>query len=193
MTNSLPRWAGAAALLLVTAACVEKAADDGFYRGAGLQIRELPVPAKVAIYNAAVKTAFDVGPGLTLLVDPRLLPRTKGLGSGAPMPKDVIAALRQRGIVEGVCQAPAESSKEAAHCEVANPGYIVRFSDVFRMSGDSVQVHIAVERYNTKTSAKAEVMRFEKAYQVVGSGESWRVVRQGRVSFGTGREKAPGI
>ena len=193
MSNSLPRWVGVCALLVVTAACAEKEADDGFLRGSGLQIRELPVAAKVAIYDAAVKTAFDVGPELTLLLDPRLLPRTKGLGPGAPVPKNVVDALRERGIIKGTCQAPEETSKEAARCDVANPGYIVRFSDVFRMAGDSVQVHVAVERYNTATSANAEVMRFEKAYQVVGSGESWRVVRQGRVSLGTGREKAPGI
>ena len=193
MSNSFPRWVAVCVLLVVMAGCAEQNADDGFLRGSGLQIRELPVPARVAIYDTAVKTAFDVGPGLTLLLDPRLLPRTKGLGPGAPVPKDVADALQRRGIVQGTCQAPEEGSKEAARCDVANPGYIVRFSDVFRMAGDSVQVHIAVERYNTSTSAKAEVMRFEKAYQVVGSGESWRVVRQGRVSLGTGREKAPGI
>jgi hypothetical protein len=56
----------------------------------------------------------------------------------------------------------------------------VRFSDIFRMRGDSVQLHIAVERFNTKTSAQSAIMRFEKAYQVVGKGTSWRVVRQGR-------------
>ena len=193
MSNSLPRWTGLGALLIVMAGCAEKATDDGFLRGAGLQVRELPVPAKVAIYDAALKTAFDVGPGLTLQLDPRLLPRTKGLGAGAPVPKAVVDAMQRQGIVEGTCQAPAETSKEAARCEVANPGYIVRFSDIFQMTGDSVQVHVAVERYNTSTSANAEVMRFEKAYQVVGKGESWRVVRQGRVSLAAAREKAPGI
>ena len=193
MSNLLARWTAVGALLVVAMGCVEKEPDDGFLRGAGLQVRKLPVPATVAIYDAAVKTAFDVGPELILMLDPRLLPRTKGLGPGAPVPKDVADALRRRGIVQGTCQAPEETSQEAARCDVANPGYIVRFSDVFQMTGDSVQVHVAVERYNTSTSANAEVMRFEKAYQVVGSGESWRVVRQGRVSLGAGREKAPGI
>lgn len=188
MSNFPAWWAGLAALLVATAGCAEKKTGDGFVRGTGLRVTELPVPARVAIYDAAVKSAFDVGPGLTLLLDPRLLPRTKGLGPGTPVPKGVVEALRERGIVQGTCQPPGELAKEAARCDVANPGYIVRFSDIFGMAGDSVQVHVAVERYNTSTSANAEVMRFEKAFQVVGSGGNWRVVRQGRVTALTERE-----
>ena len=177
------RWTAMAALLAAASACAEKEVDDGFVRGSGLKLTQLPVPAKVAIYDAALRTAFDVGPGLTLLLDPRFLPRTTGLGPGAPVPKNLVAALQERGVVQGLCQPPAEAVREAPRCEVANPGYIVRFSDIFRMRGDSVQVHVAVERYNTSTSAKSEILRFEKAYQVVGKGTRWRVVRQGRVSM----------
>jgi hypothetical protein len=140
------------------------------------------VPAKVAIYDAALREAFDVGPGLTLLLDPRFLPRTKGLGPGTPVPKELVDALRRQGVVQGICQSPAGESREAPKCEAANPGYIVRLSDVFRVRGDSVQLHVAVDQYNTETSAAAPALRFEKAYQVVGRGTSWRVVRQGRVT-----------
>ena len=177
------RWAAIAALLAAAGGCAEKEVDDGFVRGPGLKLTQLPVPAKVAIYDAALRTAFDVGPGLTLLLDPRFLPRTTGLGAGAPVPKNLVDALRQRGVVEGLCQPPAEATREAPQCDVANPGYIVRFSDVFRIRGDSVQVHVAVERFNTSTSAKSEIMRFEKAFQLVGKGTTWRVVRQGRVTL----------
>lgn len=177
------RWAAMAALLAAASGCAEKEVDGGFVRGPGLKVTQLPVPAKVAIYDAALKTAFDVGPGLTLLLDPRFLPRISGLGPGTPVPKNLVDALQERGVVQGTCLPPAEATREAPRCEVASPGYIVRFSDVFRTRGDSVQLHIAVERYNTSTSAKSEILRFEKAYQVVGRGTTWRVVRQGRFSL----------
>jgi len=177
----------AMALIAATASgCAGKEVDDGFVRGPGLKTTQLPVPAKVAIYDAALKSAFDVGPGLVLLLDPRFLPRTTGLGAGSPVPKNLIDALRARKVVAGLCQAPLETTREAPRCEVENPGYIVRLSDIFRIRGDSVQVHVAVERYNTSTSANSEVLRFEKAYQVVGRGTEWQVVRQGRFTIAAG-------
>jgi hypothetical protein len=184
------RCAAMAALLAAATGCGEKEVEDGFVRGPGLKLTQLPVPAKVAIYDAALRTAFDVGPGLTLLLDPRLLPRTTGLGPGTPVPKNLVDALRERGVVAGLCQPPGEATREAPQCDVANPGYIVRFSDVFRMRGDSVQVHVAVEQFNTSTSAKSAILRFEKAFQLVGKGTTWRVVRQGRVTLAAERDRA---
>ena len=70
-------------------------------------------------------------------------------------------------------------------CDAPDPGYIVKFSEIFRVSADSVQVHLAAERYNTPTSAALELMRFEKAYQLVGKGTTWRVARAGRVTQAT--------
>ena len=180
MTNFMVRGGALAILVAGLAGCAEKEVDDGFVRGPGLRTTQLPVPAKVAIYDAALKSAFDVGPGLVLMLDPRFLPRTSGLGPGSPVPKNLVDGLQSRGVVRGVCESPAAESREAPVCDAASPGYIVRFSDVFRMRGDSVQVHVAVERFNTKTSAQSAIMRFEKAYQVVGKGTNWRVVRQGR-------------
>jgi hypothetical protein len=169
-----------ALIALSSVGCAEKEVDDGFVRGPGLRITQLPVPAKVAIYEAALKSAFDVGPALVLMLDPRFLPRTSGLGPGTPMPKNLADALQSRGVVRGVCESPSIDAREAPLCEAASPGYIVRFSDAFRMRGDSVLVHVAVERFNTTTSAQSAIMRFEKAFQVVGKGTNWRVVRQGR-------------
>ena len=183
MTITTPRLVAAIAFLAAAAACTEKPVDDGFVRGPGLKTTQLPVPARVAIYDVALRSAFDVGPGLILMLDPRYLPRTSGLGPGTPVPKPLTDALRQAGIVRGTCTPPAAESREAPVCEASGPGYIVRFSDIFRMRGDSVQVHVAVERFNTSTSAKSEIMRFEKAYQVVGKGTTWRVVRQGRFTL----------
>src|SRR5688572_27492876 len=93
-----------ALLAMASAGCAEKEVDDGFVRGPGLRITQLPVPAKVAIYDAALKSAFDVGPALVLMLDPRFLPRTSGLGPGTPMPKNLADALQARGVVRGVCE-----------------------------------------------------------------------------------------
>jgi len=165
--------------------CTAKEPDDGFVRGPGLRVAPLPVAARVVIYQAAVREAFDVGPGLSLLLASTFLPRTTGLEGGAAVPKDLADALRVRGVVRGVCRSVAVAAREAPVCDAADPGYIIRFSEVFRMSGDSVQVHLAAERYNTPTSAALELMRFEKAYQLVGKGTTWRVVRAGRVTQAT--------
>ena len=183
MTHPALRVLALAAVVAAAVACTEKEADDGYVRGPGLKTTQLPVSARAAIYDAALRSAFDVGPDLILMLDPRYLPRTSGLGPGTPVPKDLVAALQARGIVKGTCQPPGEESREAPLCEAPNPGYIVRLSDVFRIRGDSVQVHVAVDRFNTTTSAKSAIMRFEKAYQIVGKGTSWRVARSGRVSL----------
>jgi hypothetical protein len=183
MTRAAIRGLTLAVVGAAAVGCADKEVEDGYVRGSGLKTTQLPVPAKVAIYDAALRSAFDVGPGLVLMLDPRFLPRTSGLGPGTPVPKNLVDALEARGIVNGVCQPPAEESREAPECEGSIPGYIVRFSDVFRIRGDSVQVHVAVERFNTSTSAKSAIMRFEKAYQIVGKGTTWRVARSGRVTM----------
>ena len=166
------------------AACAEKEADDGFVRGPGLRVAgNLSPAARAAIYDAAVREAFDVGPGLSLLLAGEFLPRTTGLEGGTPVPKELADALRQRGVVRGVCRSLPGAERGAPVCDAADPGYIVRFSEIFRVSADSVQLHVAAERYNTPSSAALELMRFEKAYQVVGKGTTWRVARAGRVTL----------
>ena len=182
----------AAALLFAVgiSSCTAEETGDDFFRGSGLRVASLPVAARVAIYDAAVREAFDVGPDLTLLLHPLFLPREQGLEGGNAVPKDLADALRSRGIVRGVCRALSGAARGAPVCDAAAPGYIVRFSEVYRMTGDSVQVHLAAERYNTPTSAALELMRFEKAYQLVGKGTTWRVARAGRVTL---REGSPAV
>ena len=189
MSISTIRWAVLVGLASALAGCAEKEVDDGFVRGPGLKLAQLPVPSRVAVYDVALRSAFDVGPGLVLMLDPRLLPRESGLGPGRPMPKPLVDALRQQRVVQGICESPTEASRQAPICEASSPGYIVRFPDVFRMGGDSVQLHIAVERYNTASSVQSEIMRFEKAFQVVGRGTTWRVARQGRFGLATAQDR----
>ena len=179
----MPRIAALALLCASLAACSAEEAGDGYFRGTGLRTAGLPVPARVAIYDAAVRQAFDVGPGLRLLLDSAFLPRERGLEGGRAVPADLADALRARGVVKGVCRALPNAARGAPVCDAPEPGYIVRFSEIYRMTGDTVQVHLAAERYNTPTSAALEVLRFEKAFQLVGSGTSWRVAREARVTY----------
>lgn len=165
-----------------TGACAAEEAGDGYFRGSGLRVASLPHDARAVIYDAAVREAFDVGPGLSLLLDSTFLPRERGLDGGKAVPRDLANALRARGVVKGACRPLPGESRGAPVCDAAAPGYIVRFSEIFRMPGDTVQLHLAAERYNTPTSAALEVLRFEKAYQVVGKGTTWRVARAGRVT-----------
>jgi hypothetical protein len=176
------RSAAAIMFGVIALGCAPEEAGDGYFRGAGLRVAALPVTARVTIYDAAVREAFDVGPGLILLLDSTFLPRERGLEGGRAVQKDLAEALRARGVVKGVCRALPRATRGAPVCDAAEPGYIVRFSEIFRVTGDSVQVHLAAERYNTPTSAALEVMRFEKAYQLVGKGTTWRVARAGRVT-----------
>jgi hypothetical protein len=148
------------------------------------------VPERAAVYDAALRATFDVGPSLVVLLHPRLLPRTAGLEGGQPLSSKLAAALQARGIVQGTCQpsTPAADTTtpapppRAPTCEARAPGYLVRFSDVLRLSRDSVEVFVEAERYDTPSSGTHSPFRFEKAYQLVGAGSAWRVARVGRVT-----------
>ena len=177
--------AGVAALV----GCGRGDADRDVVRGKGLQLATLPVAERAAVYRSALRAAFDIGPSLVLLLHPRQLPRTAGLAGGAPVPAELAAALESSGIVQGRCDVPDESAEgrggrptQAPRCEARLPGYVVRFSDVFRRPPDSVQVYVEAERFATAASGPAQPFRFEKAYQLVGGGTSWRVAREGRVT-----------
>jgi hypothetical protein len=61
------------------------------------------------------------------------------------------------------------------------PGYIVRFSPVFSIRPDSVEVYIYVQKYDTPGSEPSQTLRFERAYQVVGHDDEWRAVREARI------------
>lgn len=173
------------AVLLVIAttavACGPGTDDSNVARGRGLEPAALPVAAEARIYDAAVRASFDVGPGLTLLLHPRRLPRTAGDGGGDSVPPALVRALREREVVSGVCDPQRDSPKDTPRCDAPMAGYIIRSSDILRVSTDTVEMYFSAERYGLATGQRPEALRFEKVYQLVGSGTTWRVAREGRV------------
>ena len=174
--------ARAVSIAIFTFLCVACTADDSnAVRGRGLSLADLSAAARAQVYEAAARAAFEVNdPALSLLLDPRELPRDVGLAVGARVPDPVVAELRRRGVTKGTCE-PQVEGKRVPRCSAELPGYVLRFSPVFALSGDSVQVYVFAQSYETSSSGKAERLRFERAYQVVRRGEDWRAVREGRV------------
>lgn len=156
-------------------------ADANIARGRGLREATLPVAAQAAIYEQASRAAFDLGPGLVLLIHPLKLPRSAGYSGGDSVPKDLIGALRKRNVVSGTCAPERDDPRNTPRCPVNMPGYIVRASDVLRVSPDTVEIYYSAERFGAATGQRPEALRFEKIYQLVGNGTSWRVAREARV------------
>lgn len=172
----------AVSLLLAALACASGDADDSnIVRGRGLQPAGLPVAAQAAVYEQASRAAFDLGPGLVLLMHPLKLPRSAGYVGGDSVSPDLLGALRARNVVSGTCTPQRDAPRNTPRCPVNVPGYIVRASDVFRVSPDTVEVYYSAERFGAATGQRPEALRFEKIYQLVGSGTRWRVAREARV------------
>jgi hypothetical protein len=171
-----------AVLLSVVVACSSGESDDStIARGRGLRDAALPVAAQAAIYEQASRAAFNLGPDLVLLLHPLALPRTAGYSGGDSVPKELVAALRKRNVVSGTCTPERDSPRNTPRCPVNVPGYIVRASPVLRVSPDTVEVYYSAERFGAATGQRPEALRFEKIYQLVGSGTNWRVAREARV------------
>jgi hypothetical protein len=154
--------------------------DPSIVRGRRLTVAALPADAQARIYEAAARGSFDVD-GTSLLLDQRFLPREVGLGAGGRVPEDVVAAMRQRGAIKGTCEPSLTGAVGTARCTAELPGYVVRYSPVFTITPDSVQVYLYAQKYDTPASGRSETLRFERAYQVVRTGENWRAVREGHV------------
>jgi hypothetical protein len=181
--------AGRRALIaaLLATACGPAGPDDSkVARGRGLQPAKLAPSAEAAVYDAAVRASFDVGPDLVLRAHPRRLARTEGYDGGDNLPSDVLRALQRRGVVRGSCDPVRDAPRNTPRCSGPEAGYLVRASDVFRVGGDTVQLYFYAERFGAATGPRPEALRFEKAYQLVGNGDAWRVIREGRV-----HERAP--
>ena len=141
----------------------------------------LPAADRADIYEAAARAAFDVSdPALSLLLDPRELPRTPGLDSGGQISEGVVAETRKRGF-RGTCEPSLTGTKGTARCKAELPGYVLRFSPVFAERGDTAEVYMYAQRYDTPASGVSETLRFERAYQVVRTPDGWRAAREGRV------------
>src|SRR5689334_11975833 len=151
-------------------------------RGRGLSLAPLSATDQAHVYAAAARGSFDVDdPGLSLLLDRRLLPRTTGLAAAGTISPDVVAEMRRRGAIKGTCEPKLDSGRGTARCSAALPGYVVRFSPVFALHGDSTQVYVYAQKYDTPSSGISQALRFERAYQVVRRGDDWSAVREGRI------------
>jgi hypothetical protein len=134
------------------------------------------------VYEAAARAAFDVDdPALSLLLDRRLLPRTVGLAPAGVIANDVVGELRRRGAIKGMCEPALDSGRGTARCTAALPGYVIRFTPVLTLRGDSTQVYVYAQKYDTPSSGISQALRFERAYQVVRRGDDWHAVREGRI------------
>src|SRR5881396_1003318 len=134
-----------ALLLAALVACVP---EQAAYRGAGHSVATLPVTDRVAVYRAALAGAFSLNdPTLWLLADPVTLPRSSGLAGGDTLPADLITGLRNSGLIKGTCRLPVKNSRIPLICRAERSGYVVRFSDPFTVSGDTVSVHVVVQQY----------------------------------------------
>jgi hypothetical protein len=171
-----------AVLVIVLGTACRRDDDSNVVRGRGLKSAALSDGERASVYNAALRATFEMDdPSLFLLLDARFLPRTAGVDSGTPMASGLTSTLRSRGVVRGTCAAPAGGTRKTLLCRAERPGYVVRFSDVFELKSDSVQVYLLVQKYDTPESGASEALRFERVYQVVRHDGVWRATREGRM------------
>lgn len=171
----------AALALPLIVSCAKDESD--VVRGHGLSIASLPAQSQAGVYSAAAEAAFDVAdPSLSLLLDRRMLPRTIGLASGGMLPDAITAAMRRGGIVKGTCEPPLSGVVGAPRCAAELPGYVLRFSPVFKASGDTVEVYVFAQKYDNPKSGFTNPLRFERAYLVVPAPTgAWRAVKEGKI------------
>ena len=156
---------------------------ESFYRGGTRDVASLPAGDLASAYRAALAGSFTVSdPGLWILVDTLYLPRTEGLAGGTSIPAEQMREIQALDVVKGSCTVPIQArGRGALVCDVTHPGYAVRFSQPFALGRDSVQLHLVAEQYAIPGGPQLERLRFERAYQIVRRGSSWRAVREGRL------------
>ena len=173
---------GAAMVALLAGGCGGGGPDDSdVVRGRGLTPIPLSAEAEAAVYDAAARASFDFGPDLVLMAHPRRLPRTAGYGGGDMLPPALLRALRERGLVQGSCDPQHAAPLDTPRCGGVQPGYIIRGSTIVRVVADTIQLNFAAETFAPAAGQRPQALRFEKIYQLVGSGTTWRVVREARV------------
>ena len=169
------------ALLAVVVACAPGPPEEG--RGAGLADARLSARDQAQSYGAALGTAFELGPDLSLLLDPAKLPRGLSDAPQDSMAPEVTSAMVQAGVIQGSC-APRPGAREryAPICDAPIPGYVVRVSDVYRLGRDSLQLHVLIRRYDTPKTGPHSEFAFEEAYQLAKQDGAWKVVRKARLA-----------
>jgi len=178
----LPRILSTSCILgaLALVACAGERKNDDDVRGGGKPVAKLTAGAQASAYAAAIRQEFNVNEGLMLLADSAMLPRTDGLGNGGPVAPAVLAVLGRDSVVRGRC-VPVRSERRAPTCESSLPGYIVRFSDIFQLAGDSARLYVRFERFQRAAATESlPPLAFENGYELVRRGGRWVVVRKGR-------------
>lgn len=168
----------AAAAQCLVAACGGD--DSNHVRGRGLEIASLPAADRARIYEAAARGSFDVD-NTSLLLDRRYLPRVAGLADSGRVDDALVTELRRRGTIKGVCEPPLTGVRGNPQCTAQYPGYVLRYSPVFTIRRDSVQVYMYAQQYETPSSGRSPTLRFERAYQIARRGDGWKAVREGHV------------
>ncbi|NUQ21518.1 MAG: hypothetical protein HOQ09_11210 [Gemmatimonadaceae bacterium] len=181
-TRAGVRLACAALVSLLTVAACKGADSDGpDIRGSGLRPASVDAAQRAAAYDAALRQAFDVDSTLVLLVDPAILPRNGSFARDAKLGDDVTRALVGRGMVRGSCEPTNVDGQHVPRCASPAPGYVVRFSDLYQMQGDTVRLFLAADRFQTASGVgPATRFAFESGFEVVKRGDAWRVAREGR-------------
>jgi hypothetical protein len=170
------------ATVFLALGCAACQADDQSVRGHGLSVASLPAATQAQMYEAAARADFDVSdPTLWLLADPRLLPRGVGLETEGRVSPAVLSALMSSGMFKGRCEPPVKHKPGAPTCNAERPGYVLRFSPVFSMGGDSTEVYVYTQQYDNAQSGHSQPRRYEKAYQIVRRGGEWRAAREGTI------------
>jgi len=161
-------------------------------RGAGLSPASLPASARATAYGAALGQAFDIGPGLVLLLDPTLLPSAANGNATRELSADVARRLRSAGVTQGTCEPQAGHAGAAPTCAARAAGYVVRVSDIFRLAQDTVQLYVTAERYRPAQDSThfASPLRFEQRYSLARNGGGWVVVTQERLVHVAAAESA---
>lgn len=173
-------WMSATACLLF--ACRGEPQQRLEERAQGMKRAQLDLESRVAVYDAAIRKSFDVGPGLYLQLHPRQLPRTGGFEGGEPVDSALGAALRGAGLVRGTCNPQRESEQRAPLCDDGQSGYIVRGSEIFQRGGDTLQLYLHAEVFAPLKGRGTSPFMFEMAYRLVPGGNGrFRVAAEGRV------------
>ena len=167
---------------LAPLACTAAPQQEDTSRSSGLAVAALSTEQQVMVYDAATRAAFDVGPDLYLLAHPRRLPRGAGLDGGDPMPPALGAALQQAGVTHGACEPVRNGDRRAPLCPAERSGYVIRASEIFQGTGDTLRMNFLSELYAAAKGAGQEPFSFEMAYKLAPrGGGKWRVVAEGRV------------
>jgi hypothetical protein len=151
-------------------------------RSEGFPVASLSGDQQVALYRASIGAAFDVSPNLELLLHPRHLPSGAGFDGGTNVPDSLYGGLRGQGVVGGRCDPRiGGNALRAPTCDHTPSGYVVRGSEIFQRSADTLQFYLLSELFATATGPGMDAFAFEMAYKLVPAGEGYRVVAEGRV------------